>query len=78
MKKSHPVIESKTGKPVACLMASEYGGNSVHSNKKALEAGKSARAFLANATIPGVTFSTLTFSPRATASKPGTSCAPII
>jgi len=73
IKKSQPVIESKTGLPVACLTASEYGGNSVHSNKKALESGKSAQAFLQSATIPGVTFATSTFSPKATASKPSTS-----
>jgi len=78
MKKSHPVIESKTGLPVACLIASAYGGSSVHSSKNALVIGKSTIAYFASLTIPGVTFSTFTLSPAMTASKPGTLSAPII
>jgi len=73
MKKLQQVMESKTGLPVACLIASEYGGSSVHSSKNALASGCSLRAYLASLTIPGVTFSTSTFSPKATASKPSIS-----
>jgi len=72
------VIASYTGSPVALLIAFDYGGNSVHSSKNALTNGYNVIVFLANLIIPGVTFSTSTFSPNFTASNPGTFWHPTI
>mmetsp|Transcript_48277 Transcript_48277/g.108750 ORF Transcript_48277/g.108750 Transcript_48277/m.108750 type:complete len:292 (+) Transcript_48277:599-1474(+) len=76
MKKSHPVMASYTGSPVSLRSASAYAGSSVHSSRMARILGCFVITSRALATMPGVTFSTSTFSPRATASKWGTSSQP--
>ena len=76
MKKSQFVIGSNTGRPVACLIASEYGPSSVHSRRKPRASGFSLIIFKAKVTTPGSTFCVSTFSPNATASNPSTSSQP--
>mmetsp|Transcript_60239 Transcript_60239/g.184007 ORF Transcript_60239/g.184007 Transcript_60239/m.184007 type:complete len:217 (-) Transcript_60239:1448-2098(-) len=71
MKKSAHVIASHTGRLNWARSASAYGGSSVHSKTIALMDGSSLKMPLTISIMPGVTNSTSTCSPFATASKPG-------
>mmetsp|Transcript_25124 Transcript_25124/g.63224 ORF Transcript_25124/g.63224 Transcript_25124/m.63224 type:complete len:208 (+) Transcript_25124:750-1373(+) len=72
------VTESITGSWVALRIGAAYGGSWVHSSRMPATLGFLRSTSLTSATIPGVTRSTSTFSPAATASKPGTLSAPTI
>ena len=70
------VMASSTSSPVACQIASAYGGSSVHSSSTARSPGWAARKSVTSWTTWGRTLSTSTFFACATASKPGSSSQP--